>query len=117
MNATEERARQRHIGPGQQQMPYRAEGQRTDRDAANAVGERHPHQIEEQLAPLAGPSSNEHGDPLVPKPSDRKAERTGRRGVEPMDVVDRDEHRGVGCELAQARQQRGGDDATALRYR
>ena len=109
-DAAEEMPRQRQSEPPEQDAPRRPEAQRAD------VQDLEPTCLERLLEGRRRPSAlgEQNADVALVEPSRSVGERGGRRRVEPLEVVDRNEQRCRGCEGAQRPEEA---DRDRLRFR
>ena len=106
MDPAERRAGDRfHDGP--YDLADRVEGQRPDDDLVQALRWQHSCAFE----PTAGSVihalralGGEYGDRLRVEPSHCIPQRSGRDGIEPLHVVDRQDHRRLSCQVAERAQ-------------
>jgi hypothetical protein len=101
VNPAQQRAREGDAEPGAQQTVEGADRDRTDADTTNAFG-RYAIETEPNLRRVAHPPSQQEPDRPLEGASQRKLEQQRRRRVEPLDVVDRNDHRSVACQFAKS---------------
>ena len=110
----EQRVAQRRLDDPSQQLPRqtqpeplgqqpsgRAEAQRTDLQTLQHSALERPL----QRGPTTGTPGEQEANRLVLEPTSRERERVRRRTIEPLDVVDRDQHRAASGQRTQPIQQ------------
>src|SRR5581483_10153542 len=88
-DAVEEVPRRVEPEPGGEELAERAPAERADLDALDRPLLEHP----PEGGGNRGPPRHEEGDGLLLEPARREGERVGGGSVEPLQIVDRDEHR------------------------
>ena len=101
-NAPEQRARERESEPRVQELVQRAGAQGPEVEPVSALADRRAVEAERDVA---GPVGDEHPDLLVRETAKREREGARRRSVEPLGVVDGDQHGPLLREASKHRQQ------------
>ena len=87
--------------PGLEQPVQRADAERAERQPRQPAFRERELELERHLDALRLAHRREHADPLAPQAPQRDLKRGGGRAVEPLQVVDGNQHRAPLLELAQ----------------
>ena len=99
------RAGKAQLDPGSKETVHRAEAERADVEPTDPILD------ERSRDGLARPARGEHPDPFVPDPPPREGKDERRRGVEPLEIVNREDERALGRQETQGAEGRDRDGA------
>jgi hypothetical protein len=107
VHAPQQRTREGDTDPRAQKTVQRADRDRADRETANAF-RREPIETEQRVRLVAQAPSEQERDRLVLNASKPELQERRRRLVQPLDVIDRNEHRSLARQLAESANERDG---------